>query len=63
MIRSISGLIDRRFLINYRVAPEVLARQIPVMLRWIADPLVARASRRTLDGTLEDTIRMLQRER
>lgn len=41
----------------------VLARQIPVMLRWIADPLVARASRRTLDGTLEDTIRMVQRER
>ena len=25
----------------------VLARQIPVMLRWIADPLVARASRHT----------------
>ena len=41
----------------------VLARQTPLMLRWIADPLVARASRRTLDGTLEDTIRMVQRER
>jgi hypothetical protein len=40
----------------------VLSRQTPVMLRWIADPLVARASRRTLDGTLEDTIRMVQRE-
>jgi hypothetical protein len=41
----------------------VLARQTPVLLRWIADPLVARASRRALDGTLEDTMRMLQRER
>jgi hypothetical protein len=40
----------------------VLARQTPVLLRWIADPLVARASRRTLDGTLEETVRMVQRE-
>jgi hypothetical protein len=39
----------------------VLSRQTPVLLRWIADPLVARASRRTLDGTLEDIIRMVQR--
>jgi hypothetical protein len=41
----------------------VLARQTPVLLRWIADPLVARTSRRTLDGILEATIRMVQRER
>jgi len=41
----------------------VLARQTPVLLRWIADPLVARAARRTLVGTLEETIRMVQRER
>ncbi len=41
----------------------VLARQTPVLLRWIADPLVARTSRRTLDGTLAETIRMVQRER
>ena len=37
----------------------VLARQTPLLLRWIADPLVARASRRTLDGAIEDTIRMV----
>ncbi len=40
----------------------VLARQTPRLLRWIADPLVARTSRRTLDGTVEKTIRMVQRE-
>ena len=41
----------------------VLARQTPVLLRWIADPLVARTARRTLDGTLEETVRMVERER
>ncbi len=41
----------------------VLSRATPPLLRWIADPLIARASRRTLDATVEDTIRMVQRER
>jgi hypothetical protein len=41
----------------------VLARQAPVLLRWIVEPVVNRLAHRTLDGTLEDTLRMLQRER
>lgn len=57
MIRSISGLIDRRFLINYRVAPEVLARQIPAPFRLhlvggygIAGICVLRLSQLRPDG-------------
>ncbi len=41
----------------------VLARETPVLLRWIAGPLVARASRRTLNGTLEDTAHMVEQPR
>ena len=41
----------------------VLSRAPPPPLRWIADPLIPRASRRTLDGTVENTIRMVQRQR
>jgi uncharacterized protein DUF2071 len=32
-VPNIAGVIDRRFLINYRVAPEVLIRQIPAPFR------------------------------
>jgi len=32
-IQNIAGVIDRRFLINYRVEPEVLVRQIPEPFR------------------------------
>lgn len=38
----------------------VLARQTPLLLRWPVDPLVARAARRTLEGTLQDTVRMVR---
>ena len=41
----------------------VLSRPTPSLLRWIADPLVARASRRTLEATLKDTVRMVERGR
>lgn len=39
----------------------VLARATPALLRWIAEPLVARAARRTLEGTVVDTVRMVGR--
>jgi hypothetical protein len=41
----------------------VLARQTPTLLRRIADPLVALASRRTLEGTVGATIHKVRRQR
>lgn len=39
----------------------VLARRTPTLVRWVADPMVARAARRTLEGTLEDMVRLVER--
>lgn len=40
----------------------VLSRRTPVLIQWIADPLIAQASRKTLINTLEATGRMVRSE-
>jgi hypothetical protein len=37
----------------------VLSRQVPAVIRWFADGMIARASRRMLDGTLKADVRII----